>query len=374
MAAAFPAAGDTEESRTMRRLATSLLAIAVAIGASQPAAAFPKIEIKPPRIELPKIQPKKIVADVKETAKDVGRDIRDTGEKVVDTAKVVAPIVEEEARDLAESAVGTVRDGAVNAVEGARELGRDAIDVGEFVIENPGETLEIVKTAAVETWDDVKTTAEIIINSSPEEKKAAARAAYEEVKPFLPMLSGLTMAVEQSGDKDAIIDAIKAGDAKEAARLIALTGGMTDERLTAAKAAGFETLTVGVGLDVSLGVGAVFEGGVAIDIDQYLNDTPENGATIYGTYGLTAGASAGGDGTLGAGLWRAETDAIHGDGWGMVVAGTGGGGASGGMWFTPDRANAGSVGSLAGFTAGGSVGLSVELGELNYVRTRTQHG
>lgn len=358
----------------MQRLATSLIAIAVVLATVQPAAAFPRIEIKPPKIELPKIQPKQIFEDVKETAKEVGKDITDTGEKVVDTAKLVAPIIADEAKDLGESAVGTVRDGAVNAVEGAKELGRDAINVGEFVIENPGETLEIVKTAAEETWDDVKTTAEIIINSSPQEKEAAARAAYEEVKPFLPLLSGLAMAVEQSGDKDAIIAAIEAGDAEEAARLIALTGGITDEQLTAVKAAGFETLTVGLGLDVSLGVGAVFEGGVAIDIDQYLNNTPENGATIYGTYGLTAGLSAGGDGTIGAGLWRAETNAIHGDGWGMVVAGTGSVGASGGMWFTPDRANAGSVGSLAGFTAGGSVGLSVELGELNYVRTRTRHG
>ena len=141
--------------------------------------------------------------------------------------------------------------------------------------------------------------------------------------------------------------------------------------LAAADAYGFETVSIGFGGDGSLGVGFVGEIGIAVDVKNALDNRPEDGMRTYMTYGVTAGLSGGGAGTVGVGLWQVSPGQIASDSWGVVgAAASGPAGGSAGLWFAPDTERFAGVGDLAGLTIGGSVGLSLEVGELNYTRTR----
>lgn len=356
----------------MKRLTASIAAIAIAMASAQPASAF-KIEaprfIKDAVDKVFKPQPIKVMP--RPGPSPIVRPLPNP-RPMPDLPVGPAPIeiIVDDFVDLGEKAGEQIVDFAHDVSELKANAQQKIGEAIYITVTDPERAWDAVKDTATDAWDGVSNAANITFGMSPEERMAIARAAYESVEPLIPLLTSFGGELEAFEDRKAIVEALLAGDTERAARMLPRLTKF-DEAMAAADAYGFKTVTIGIGADGSLAVGVVGEIGIAIDVENALADRPEDGARAYITYGLTAGASAGGDGTIGIGMWRATPAQIAGDTWGIVgAAASGPYGGSAGLWFAPDTEQFAGAGDLSGVTVGGSVGVSVEVGELNYTRTR----
>ncbi|MEZ6030833.1 MAG: hypothetical protein R3C46_13920 [Hyphomonadaceae bacterium] len=296
-------------------------------------------------------------------AKTVGNAAQTAGKAVSNTAQ--------KAGQAASAAASDVKDFAVDA-------GGKIVDGGETALYHIGETTimagQKIKTGAELTWDGTKWVAgkvvdagDTLINGDAADRRELARNAYNSYKSIEPILGTFFWQVGNTKDGLVVVEHLKAKRWEEAAR--ALLGlSAYDEVMQAANAAGMKTITIGVGGDCSSVVGYVSELGIAIDVAKGLQNRPESGLRGYSTIGYTVGLSIGCDVSLGFGMWKADNNNIGGDGWGAVVAAVPGGGASVGAWFDYSDANRG-LGALQGITFAPSYGVSVEIGEINRVKT-----
>lgn len=124
------------------------------------------------------------------------------------------------------------------------------------------------------------------------------------------------------------------------------------------------TITVGHVGDVSLGLGASYEWGVALDY-------AERKVKKYKSYGKSKGLSAGADGGTVIGVWKGAFKSGYSQGYvGAFSAGSFGGGV--GVWsdyYTPKRPGGSNQPQFQGFTATAGFGVGFEVGEYGEVYT-----
>ncbi len=127
---------------------------------------------------------------------------------------------------------------------------------------------------------------------------------------------------------------------------------------------GFDSLSVGFGSDIQIGVGGNGEVGFAVDL--------RNERVVgYESLGFTKGLSIGVDSGVTIGLWKGGFESGYTQGFtgsvgGVVSAGMG-------LWYTyydPKQARGRGQERLAGLTFTGGVGLGIEYGEYNEVGTK----
>lgn len=130
------------------------------------------------------------------------------------------------------------------------------------------------------------------------------------------------------------------------------------QRLEArARQAGYKTLTVGIGADVQVLVGANQEFGVAFDL--------LNAATgLYSTTGVSAGLALGVEANIGVGFWTTDLAGLAGYGRGVAISASAGASLGAASWFSYEP----TVYQGTTYTAGGGAGI--ELGELNSALTQ----
>ncbi len=191
---------------------------------------------------------------------------------------------------------------------------------------------------------------------------------FDRVEPLIALIVEEHFSNTQDGAD--LIDAIQTGDLRRVTQL-AWRNEKTYRALRAAQIAGFETMTIGVGLDASLVAGALGELGVALDIDEVLEGRV-GASTYYVTAGGTFGASVAAGGAIGVGAWTAEAPDIGGPSWGGMAAVESGVSIGGGVWFDQDETANEGAGNFIGLSVGGGIGLGLEVGEL--ARTATAVG
>ena len=128
-----------------------------------------------------------------------------------------------------------------------------------------------------------------------------------------------------------------------------------------ARSAGFDSLSVGVGSDVQLGVGGNGEVGFAIDLKR-------ERIVGYESLGYSKGFSIGIDSGVTIGLWKGGFETGYTQGFTASVGGVVSAGA--GVWYTYFDPAKKSQERIAGITFAGGVGLGIEFGEYNEVGTR----
>ncbi|MFK8049532.1 MAG: hypothetical protein AB8B81_13995 [Halioglobus sp.] len=124
------------------------------------------------------------------------------------------------------------------------------------------------------------------------------------------------------------------------------------------------SISLGHVVDVSLGIGASWEWGIALDFSEMK-------IKRYRSYTNSKGLSAGGDGGVTIGIWKGAFKSGAAQGYvGAVSAGVAGGGA--GIWsdyYTPKRSDGSNQPHFVGISITGGVGAGFEIGEYGEVYT-----
>ena len=150
--------------------------------------------------------------------------------------------------------------------------------------------------------------------------------------------------------------ALRSKDQAAAVRAVRRFGSF--QRVEAqARKIGYQTISVGLGVDVQIVVGANQEFGVAMNLlDRSIG--------TYSTTGVSAGLALGVEGNLGIGFWTTSIPNMAGFGRGAAFSAGGGVSVGAASWFSYEP----TIYQGTTYTAGSGVG--VELGELNAVYTQ----
>lgn len=308
---------------------------------------------------------------------DIFTDIARGAETAARDVGRAAATAANDVSDWGEGAVNDAADWTEGAVDDAAELGETAVDAagaalvdtGEMALRNgeiAGGYISDGAVAAVEgavaLGELVAHETEMLIAGDAADRAELASRMYARVEALAPLAEAVIAELNDTERGRRVVELVKQERFEEAAIALSELGSFGRFQ-RAARAAGFETFTLGVSGDMSLAVGYVSEIGMAVDLEH---EGPVRG---YATIGYTLGLSAGADVGLAMGLWTAENDALSGDSWGSVAAAAPGGGASAGAWFNYDEAYNRGLGAFQGVTFTPSYGVSVEIGELNRVTT-----
>ncbi|MCA8903209.1 MAG: hypothetical protein KDA53_18385 [Hyphomonas sp.] len=260
-------------------------------------------------------------------------------------------------RDQGRAPMPTVNSGQRLALAGCRvvtDTAGDVIDLGQLGRKYAGQLADGLKAS---------------LSDEEARKDMVERMAegFEDIEPVTQLISEGFFQTPEGRDA---MTAISNGDMPGLIRIVGTTDKLRTA-LMAAKAAGFETLTIGAEVDGSLMMGAILEGGAAIDIEAALNSRIGQ-STFYVTVTGTAGAAGSVDGGVGVGVWRAAAPNVAGPAWGgMAAIPTGSAAVGGGVWFDQDESANEGAGNFIGLTVGGSVGLGFDVAKLARAATAT---
>jgi len=182
-----------------------------------------------------------------------------------------------------------------------------------------------------------------------------AESTLNELRPLLEIAHEALICQQGLGRYQGYEAALRARNVEQA--IIAIgQGGCLGKLRQAAAARGYDTVTVGIAADVSLGLGGNAEIGLALDNrDRYP-------AQIYATYGYSFGWSAGGGGAWTVGFSKERVTAMAGNSHGFAFSAKLGGGTGAGIIFDYNN-NFQSIAASAAIGAGANAGV--------YVRSKT---
>ncbi len=189
-----------------------------------------------------------------------------------------------------------------------------------------------------------------------DELRIIAKDVLDEVKPLLAIAKDALLCYGGIGKFQGFEKALKARDLEEVVELLA-QGGCLGKVRQAAAANGYDTVTVGIAGDASLGIGGNGELGVAIDNrDRYP-------ALLYSNLGYSLGWSAGAGASLTMGFAKGPNHKIAGKGQGFAFSAVALGGGGVGIGFDMNR-------QLQSIAASATLGAAASAG--TYVRSTTR--